>query len=284
MGKKRLKKLVLLSTIMGMVVSGNVVFASGIDSNFTDDADVFAVYHGEEKTFFDDKVSVTGGGHMYYPDITYHADNTVSVKEGKTLFEYKKGFLIATGFADAAQNDEEARAKINKVYNNDLLITNLNMSANGFIELSGGYLGHYASGEFVNNNIVIENSNIKTLSKSSLGIYGTLTRNGNGIAENNSVTIKNSNIENISALWLYGAVASEHYDQDKVGYVKGNKVLIESSKIDTKNASGSYIVGAVIEREGDAIDNSVTITGSESSRSEIENVSVYGGWAVNGDA
>ena len=272
--KRRLKKLVLLSTIIGVSVMGNVAFA-GISSSNANDADVFEAYHGGSRTFIDDYVSVSGGGHMYYPDMTYHADNVISVKEGKSLFEYKKGFLLAAGFADAAQKDEEARAKINKVYNNSLNVTNLNISANGFIEFSGGYLGHYASGELLNNKILIENSAISTKNKSSLGIYGTLTRNGDGVAENNSVTIKNSDVENISALWLYGAVASKHYDPNKVGYVKGNKVLIESSRIDTKNSSGSYIVGAIIEREGDAIDNSVTIPGSESKPSKLENVSIY---------
>lgn len=266
-----------------MVTSGSVAFA-GISAIYASDTDVFKAYHGGNEIVFDGYVSVSGGGHMYYPDMTYHADNIVSVKEGKTVFEYKKGFLMATGFADANVKDEEARAKINRVYNNNLLIKNLNLSAKGFIELSGGYLGHYASGELLNNNILIENSIIKTLNKSSLGIYGTLTRNGNGIAENNSVTIKNSKVEDISTLWLYGAVASEHYDPDKVGYVKGNKVLIESSKIDTKNASDSYIVGAIIEREGDALNNSVTITGAENNLSEFENAYVYGGIATNGDA
>lgn len=284
MGKNRLKKLVLLGTIMGMVVSGNAVFASGIDSNFTNDADVFVAYHGGEKTFFDDKVSVSGGGHMYYPDMTYHDNNTVTVSADKTSFDYKKGFLVATGFADANQKDAVARAKVNKVYNNKLIVKNLDMSANGFIELSGGYLGHWASGELRNNDIVIENSTIESRNKSSVGIYGTLTRSGNGVAKNNSILIKNSEIKNISALWVYGAVASEHYDMEQVGFVEGNRVRIESSKIDTKNASGSYIVGGFIEREGNAIDNSVVITGNENSRSEFENVCVYGGIAINGDA
>ena len=37
--KKRLKNLVLLSTIMGMVVGGNVAYA-GISGSFANDADV----------------------------------------------------------------------------------------------------------------------------------------------------------------------------------------------------------------------------------------------------
>lgn len=283
MSKKRLRNLVLLSTIMGMVVGGNVAYA-GISGSFANDADVFEAYHDGNKTVFSDYVVVSGGGHMYYPDMTYHANNVVSVNKDKTVFEYKKGFLVAAGFADADKNDAEGRAKINKVYNNDLNITNLALSANGFIEFTGGYLGHYASGEIADNNILIENSTIKTLNKSSVGIYGTLTRNGNGVSENNSVTIRKSSIENISKLWLYGAVASEHYDPTKMGYVKGNKVLIESSKIDTKNASEAYIVGAIIEREGDATNNSVTITGSENSRSEIENANIYGAMSTSGDA
>ena len=288
MKKKRLRKLVVLSAIVGVAVSGNVAFA-GISGSYANDPDVFVATHDGESTFFHDYLSVSGGGHMYYPDMTYHANNTVEIdsekiKTGNAVFEYSKGFLIATGFADAAQNDAEARKKINKVYDNDLTIKKLDLSAKGFIELSGGYLGHYASGEFKGNDILIEDSNITTKNKSSLGIYGTLSRNGNGIAENNSVTIKNTNVTNISTLWLYGAVATAHYDPEEVGYVKGNKVLIESSTIDTKNASDPYIVGAIIEREGDAIGNSVTITGSETALSKIEKVSIYGGMSTEGDA
>ncbi|MBQ5587886.1 MAG: hypothetical protein IIU73_04650, partial [Selenomonadales bacterium] len=78
MNKKRLKNLVLLSTIMGMVVGGNVAYA-GISGSFANDADVFEAYHDGNKTVFSDYVVVSGGGHMYYPDMTYHANNVVSV-------------------------------------------------------------------------------------------------------------------------------------------------------------------------------------------------------------
>ena len=244
-------------------------------------------------------------GVMTYRKNDYQYNELIAKKD----LDFGIGFIIAAGFIDASKNEVVSERT---VIGNILDINERNIVANGYIELSGGYMGHWATGTSKNNIIDIIKSNI--IVESGLGLYGSFSNNGKSFANANEVNIKNSNLYSKSYTSIYGGCT-------KNGNADSNVVTIEKSNIirtNEKNKSndalaskdstekcftdeveifGGYTMSngnAIAEKSsqifggkasgGDAIGNSVTINGSGNDISYILNSFIVGGYSVNGDA
>ena len=253
--------------------------------------------------------SVYGGGLMYAP-LNSFSDNSLTINDTY----HAKGLVLATGFCDVTEEENVAH---DVVKNNKSYITNADIYAEGYFELTSGYMAHYASGTLNNNGIEISNSKIQA--DKSIGIYANLVKMGIGSANenyvkifdsellpgtgtcilgghatkggnaiNNTVIISGKNNKSIiNNATVYGGL-SEYGDMPsgvsvpndaQTGNANNNSVIIGMANITDTNVYGGYS-----EFSGSVEKNTVTISGTKDDVSVFNNSVVYGGWTESGKA
>lgn len=299
LGKRMLNRSLVLSALMTLVVTGNVLaaeyvipFTGVVSSNYETfgvEPDKVAAEPGKYEHFKKWIVPFpTDGGRMTYVTESY-VDNIVKLNSLK----FGDGLLVPAGFYAVRGNLQNPVT----VRNNILSMENceLSLAGGGYFECVGGYLGYNSYGEIIDNSVKINESIVIARSILIAGALPVGEKNNNEvIGKRNEVEINSSSLYSADDATICGGVVNQN------GNVVKNKVTIKDSNlngltegvteaVNELNDSNSKklmnsiaIYGGLQNKKGDANKNIVNIVNCDIAANE--QAEICGGCATEGKA
>jgi len=268
LGKRMLNRSLVLSALMTLVVTGNVLAADlTLTTQYQAMEGKYNVLASPSQSDLSEMIPV-GSGEMYYTVNSYSGNNFYISSD----IGYHTGFLLAVGFHRDSSDSEASSERY--IENNIMHIGDnssnkrIRVTPNGGIEFTAGYFSKYAYGTATNNEINCENAEIST--KGFLGLYGVFANQNKPVKDYKIVTVKQNKV-NINNSYIS---ANSRYLEVFGGYPMYGTATLNEVNINSSNFTAlcdMKICGGFVQYAGDATSNTVAITGTEKNQTFIQN-------------